>query len=289
MTVDGGAQILDRGYRRYEGARSGLVGAIRSVAWHSTRSILGLGRKARHKVFPVIVALVAFLPAVIFLGMAMLIGDLLEDEIRPAYWELFGFSWVAIVLFATLVAPEAIVRDRRDGMFSLYLSTPLTRSTYLGAKVIAAMGTLTIIILGPPLLALIGYTLQSQGPDGVTEWFEVLGKLVASGLLIAAVLTAVSLGASSLTDRRAFASVAVIMVLIGSLTVTAVLIEQAGASDNLQAFSPFAVFEVAPRMFGDRSEDAQGFDTSLVAAATVGWTAAGAAVMWWRYRRLGAV
>ena len=35
------------------------------------------------------------------------------------------------MLFATLVAPEAIVRDRRDGMLRLYLSTPLTAPTYL--------------------------------------------------------------------------------------------------------------------------------------------------------------
>ena len=98
MTTDGGAQILDRGYRRYEGSRSGMVGAVASVAWHSTRSILGLGRKARHKVFPVIVAVLAFIPATIFLGLTVLIGDLLEDEIRPEWWELFGFSFFAILL-----------------------------------------------------------------------------------------------------------------------------------------------------------------------------------------------
>jgi len=287
--ADNGAQILDRGYRRYEGSRSGTVGAVRSVAWHTTRSILGLGRKARHKIFPVIVVVIAFIPAIVFLGLTVLIGDLLEDELQPEYWELFGFSNVAIVLFATLVAPEAIVRDRRDGMLSLYLSTPLTRSTYVAAKVIATLGTMSIITIGPPILALLGYTFQSQGPGGVLEWFEVLAKLVVSGLLIVAVLTAVSLGASSLTDRRAFASVAVIMIMIGSLTVTAVLINVAGGSQSLGALSPFSAFEVAPRMFGDRSEDAEEVETWLVVAATFGWIAAGSSVLWWKYRRLGAV
>ena len=180
MTADGRAQILDRGYRRYEGRRSGVVGAVRSLSWHTTRGILGLGRKARHKIFPVIVVVIAFLPTIAFLGLAILIGDLLEDEIRPEFWELFGFSFFPIILFSTLVAPEAIVRDRRDGMLSLYLSTPLTRPTYLLAKVIAVVGTMLIITLGPPLLALLGYTFQSQGPDGTLEWFEVLGKLTLS-------------------------------------------------------------------------------------------------------------
>ena len=36
------ARILDRGYRKYDGERSGLWGSIRSLAWHTTRSILGL-------------------------------------------------------------------------------------------------------------------------------------------------------------------------------------------------------------------------------------------------------
>ena len=57
------ARILDRGYRRYEGERSGVAGAVRSVAWHTVRSILGLGRKGRHKVFPIIVLVISFVPA----------------------------------------------------------------------------------------------------------------------------------------------------------------------------------------------------------------------------------
>ena len=70
------AQILDRGYRRFEGERSGVAGAMRSVAWHTTRSILGLGRKARHKVFPIIVLVVAFVPAIAFLAISVLLGYL---------------------------------------------------------------------------------------------------------------------------------------------------------------------------------------------------------------------
>ena len=288
--IDGGARILDRGYRKYDGPRSGQIGAVRSVAWHTTRSILGLGRKARHKVFPVIVAVIAAIPALAFLALAVLIGDLLEDEIRPEYWELYGFSFFAVMLFAALVAPEAIVRDRRDGMLPLYLSTPLTRATYLGAKVLAVLGTLMIIIFGPPLLALIGYTFQSQGPDGVVEWFEVLAKLLAASLVIAAVLCAVSLAASSLTDRRAFASVAVVMVLLGATIVVNVLVENADVSENLRLLDPIGLsFEAAPRLFDDRSEEFREVGTGLVWAGIAGWVAAGSAVVWSRYRRIGAV
>ena len=136
------AEIFDRGYRKFDGERAGLGQAVRSVAWHTPRSILGIGRKGRHKVFPVIVAVIAFLPSIGFLALAVLIGDLLEGELQPDYWELFGLPRFAVVLFATLVAPEAIVRDRRDGMLRLYLSTPLTKPTYLLAKFTAVMSTM---------------------------------------------------------------------------------------------------------------------------------------------------
>ena len=41
-----GAQIAARGFQPYEGERSGVPGAIRSVTWQAIRSTLGLGRPA---------------------------------------------------------------------------------------------------------------------------------------------------------------------------------------------------------------------------------------------------
>ena len=187
------AEIFDRGYRKFDGERAGLGQAVRSVSWHTIRSILGIGRKGRHKVFPIIISVIAFLPSVGFLALAVLIGDLLEGELQPEYWELFGLPIVAVVLFATLVAPEAIVRDRRDGMLRLYLSTPLTKPTYLAAKFIAVMSTMAIVVAGPVLLFLVGNTIQSLGPDGFGEWIEVLVKVVLSSLIIVLFMTSVSL------------------------------------------------------------------------------------------------
>ena len=284
------ARILDRGYRKFVGGRSGVPGAVRSVAWHTTRSILGLGRKARHKVFPVIVLVLAFLPAVAFLGLSILIGDFGEGELRPAYWELFGLSVMPSLLFAAMVAPEAIVRDRRDGMYALYLSTPLTKPTYLAAKVGAVVGCLSIITIGPSLLLLLGYTMQSQGPDGVTAWLGVAGRIVLGGLIIAALYTSVSLAASSMTDRRAFASVAAIMILVGGMIAGGALVDGADMSQKIWFVSPVTTaLEAAPRLFGDSSAELRGVSTGLVALAIAAWTVAGAAIVAWRYRKLAAV
>ena len=77
------ARIHDRGYRAYEGERSGIPGAVRSVSWHAMRAVLGIGRPARHKIFPAVAAVIAFLPAVVFVGLAALFPvDLLCDLVQ---------------------------------------------------------------------------------------------------------------------------------------------------------------------------------------------------------------
>lgn len=284
------AQILDRGYRQFDGERSGVAGAMRSVAWHTVRSILGLGRKARHKVFPIIVLVVSFVPAIAFLALAVLIGDLIGDELRPEYWEFFGFSFVATIVFVALVAPEAIVRDRRDGMFALYLSTPLSRPTYVLSKVGAVLGTMALVVLGPPVLWLLGYTFQSQGPDGVGDWLGVMGRILLAGLAICVLYTAVSLGVSSTTDRRAFASIAVVFVMLGASIATNVLVEVAELSQTWRLLDPLSVaFEVAPRLWGDRSGDLFDVGTWPVLGAYAAWTGAGFGLLAGRYRKLAAV
>lgn len=284
-----GARILDRGYRAYEGNRSGVTGAVRSVAWHTVRSILGLGRKGRHKVFPVVVIVVGFVPSVAFLAISILLGDF-GDEVRPEYWEFFGFSVMAALVFTALVAPEAIVRDRRDGMYALYLSTPLTRPTYLLAKVIAVAGTLSIIAAGPALLAFLGYTFQGLGPDGVVDGIWVGVRVVIAGIAISAVYTAVSLGASSVTDRRAFASVAVILLMLGLSIATALMVDAAGMTDSLRLLDPLGTpLEIPARLFGARTTEYDAIGTRAVMLANLAWLVLGAGLVAYRYRKLAAV
>ena len=68
-TGRGDARIVARGFARYDGPRSGVPGAIRSVAWQSIRATLGIGRLARHKIFPIISVAIAYVPAIVFVGI----------------------------------------------------------------------------------------------------------------------------------------------------------------------------------------------------------------------------
>ena len=291
--AEGSAQILDRGYRKFEGTRLGVWGAVRSTAWHTTRSVLGLGRKARHKIAPALVIVVAMLPAVVFVGAAVLLGgdEFINDfliGIVPAYSELARQSIAAMVLFTGLVAPEALVRDRRDGMLSLYLSTPLTRRTYIGAKVLSVSGLMALIVLVPTLVYLVGMTFASLGPDGVSDWLIVLVRVLVSGTLASIIYALISMAAASLTDRRAFASLAVVLVMLGSLIVVQILVDAADQTVQWRMLDAVNIpMELIARIFGDAGQYPE-IPSERVYAANAGWAGASVALLWARYRKAGA-
>lgn len=287
MSGRGDAQIAERGFQRYEGPRSGVPGAVRSVAWESMRATLGLGRPARHKIFPIIAVVIAYLPAVVFIGVAVLIpGDILEPEEVADYPGYYGFIILAIVLFAALVAPEVLVSDRRNGMLAMYLSTPLSRATYLAAKAVAVGATLALVTLGPPLLLLVGYTVEGEGPDGLGSWLFVLVRIVLAGIAISAPLAAVSMAASSVTDRRAFAAIGIVLLLLASPILAGALVEGAELSPNWRLFDISTMpFELVFRIFGQEGNFPE-LATAAVLTANVAWVAGGLGVVWWRYSRL---
>jgi ABC-2 type transport system permease protein len=283
----GDAQIVERGFQRYEGRRSGVAGAIRSVSWESIRATLGLGRPARTKIFPVIAVVIAYLPAVVFVGIAVLIpGDILEPEEVADYPGYYGFIILAIVLFSALVAPEVLVSDRRNGMLAMYLSTPLDRGTYLTAKAIAVISTLGLVTLGPPVLLLIGYTVEGAGPDGIDGWLLTLFRISLSGVAISAALAAVSMAASSLTDRRAFAAIGIVLLVLASPILAAALVDGAELSPSWRLIDISSVpFELVFRIF-DQPGNFPELSTWSVLLSNAVWTLGGIAVVWWRYSKL---
>ena len=65
-----GARIYDVGYRAYDGPRSAPVWALVTIWRHTLQRVLGLHRSFRHKVLPGIALVIAFVPALIFVGIA---------------------------------------------------------------------------------------------------------------------------------------------------------------------------------------------------------------------------
>jgi ABC-2 type transport system permease protein len=252
------ARILDRGYRRYDGERRGVPGAIRSVMVDSVRRMLGMKRAVWHKILPVLTTFIAYVPAIVFVGVIVLLPEqIIEDPTDATYAGYYFFITTAILLFTAVVGPDVVCTDRRTGMLGLYLASPLTRDTYLLAKGASIASVLSLVTIGPPLLLLIGYTLEGYGPDGPIDFVLLFVRILVAGAAISLLYTAIVLAVSSTTSRRAAASAGVAGIVIGTAVVSGILTEAADASPYFLLFNLFSLpFEVAVVIFGETSEDA---------------------------------
>lgn len=290
-SADVGARILDRGYRRYDGPRSRVFGPFRALVVHSLRSALGLKRPASQKILPVLAIVIAYVPALVFVGLSVLIEDTLlaNRNLVPSYADYYGFVSAAIVVFSAFVAPELMCTDRRTGMLGIYLASPLTRTSYLAAKAVAVGLLLALVTLGPPLLMLVAFTLIGQGPDGPEQLARLFGDMVLGGVAVAVLQASLSLAVSSTTSRKAAASAGVILVLLASSALSNALLGDADAPAWLFSLDLLQMpFELVRRIYGEPSLDptVAALPTRSILAAYAGWTVAFASFTVWRYRRI---
>ena len=306
--IPGGARIVDRGYRRYDGPRTGVSGAMRSLVRSTAQRTLGIHRKFRFKVLPVMVILMTYLPAMVFVGITVLFNRLATGEeggppteqfARPVVESLissfaayYGFVIAAIVLFAAFIAPDVLCTDRKTGMLGLYLASPLNRVTYLLSKGAAVMMLLLMVTLGPTLLMLIGYATQGFGPSGASDWFSTIGQLIVAGIGVAAFHTLISMAISSFTTRRAAASAAFTMLVVGSGSVLTFLLQNEALSSEwgmlnvltLPRDFTFRIFGQEPDLFSPLGGPAL-MPTWAVYVGMAGWMVVSLSVIADRYRR----
>ena len=289
------ARILDRSYRSYDGPRSGVLGAMRTVTLHSMRHALGIKRRHGAKVVPVLTILLAYVPAVVFVGIVALFRNQVETEdLLPSYPEYYGFVSAAIFVFSAFVTPELLCPDRRSGLLGMYLASPLDRNTYLLSKAVAVTAILSLVTIGPLLLILLSYTILGQGPDSPLHWLITVSRIVAGGLCVAGLHTALSLAIASTTTRRAAASAVIILSLVGSFIITGVVVFGAKQSIYYELLDLLRLpFVSVTRIFGEATEPndpelsrLNDLPTATVIAVNLGWTALFGAFVWWRYRKL---
>lgn len=173
----------------------------------------------------------------------------------------------------------------------MYLATPLTRTRYVLAKGAAVFTALLLVTLGPPVFYLIGLAAQSQGPDGFGGFLSILGRIAASGVILALFFAGFSLGASAFTDRKAVAA-AIIFFSSQAISVTiAISVDALHAPGWLYGFtSNAAAFSLVLDIFGQGGFTVSegGYVVAPVAFAfgTAFWTIAGFGFTWYRYSRL---
>jgi ABC-2 type transport system permease protein len=234
---------------------------------------------------------IVYLIVVIQLAVVFLFGEGTADFLTTNSWKMIA-PGIVMILFAALVAPDAIVRDQKNGMFSLYMSTPLTKPTYLAAKTLSVAGSVLLITFGPGLLYLLGKTMKGMGPDGVTQWFETFGRLLLACFLLSLFLCMFSLAFSCFTNRRAIASIVVLVAYIAPAVASAIINEETSIGKNILLLNPVeTAYEFGARICNAQPlEEAFGdISTSFITMGFFAWLVASCSIIFFSYQRKSAI
>lgn len=282
-------QIHDLGYRAYDGERAGVGWAVRSLAVHSARRALGLKRAGKHKIVPILTITLAFLPAVIMVGLSAFLPGIDATDLM-GYGDYYGAIFWALFLFVAASAPGVLTTDRTSGMLAMYLASPLTRTTYVLAKAIGLFLVMLLVTVAPVLFLVLAYTLVGSGPGGIVEFAETLFRALLAGVLSAAFFTGVGMFLSSIPKRWGVASVTIIGALLVPSIVSGVLTEAAGANDLLVLVSPADVVGKAwQHILNDVSNNSFAIDRvsgGVIVLTAVAYTVVALALTWWRYQNI---
>jgi ABC-2 type transport system permease protein len=292
--------VFDIGYQRYEGAREGRNRAIHAVFKDGVRIALGLGRGPRAKVLPwffiAVLNIVALVMAMIIGAAERLAGPGSAEQFNlPGHTDYYAIVSMIVFVFAAVVAPELLTRDKREGTINLYLVRPLSSSDYLIARWSAFFLVMTVAVWLPQFILLLGLAGGDPVPMTYlrTHWLDVPRFLIA-GLAMSAYVTTIAMLAASFTERRAYAAV----FLVGLFAITAPFVF--GISQEIEGnggawVSMFSLtnipLHISDIMFGAMSElteeaPAKRLGDTVLAIWYVAWTTVMFATLWWRYRKV---
>jgi ABC-2 type transport system permease protein len=292
--------VFDIGYQRYTGPREGRGRGRLAVFKDGLRTALGLGRGGRAKVLPwffiVVLAAIALIMALIAGAAERFAGPGAAEQLNlPSHADYYAIASMIVFVFAAVVAPELLCRDRREGVINLYLVRPLTGSDYIVARWGAFLTVMLAATWLPQIILLIGLAMGDASPVGYLRdhWLDV-PRFLAAGLAMAAYITSLAMLTASFTTRRAYASVFLVGLFVISTPFTLGLASEIGGAAGrwLSMFNltniPVHVNDLIFGQVSEITEDAPARE--LPAAVRVGWylawTIIPGGVLWFRYRRL---
>ncbi|MEO8333937.1 MAG: ABC transporter permease subunit [bacterium] len=292
--------VFDIGYQRYNGEREGRTRSRAAVYKDGIRAALGFGRGARAKILPWF-----FLSALsgIALIMALIAGAVerlggpgaAEKAHLPSHSDYNGIASIIMFVFAALVGPELLCRDKRDGVINLYLVRPLTGSDYIVARWAAFMTVMTAAVWLPQIILFLGLCGGDPRPAEyfAKHWLDI-PRVLAAGLAMAAYATTLSLLTASFTSRRAYAAVFLVGLFVITTPFTVGVAEQVSGAGG-QWISMFNLTNIPVHVndviFGKLSAVTADAPARLLPAWVrvswyFAWTLIPAGVLWARYRRL---
>ena len=292
--------VFDIGYRNYTGVREGRGRSRKAIYKDGVRIAMGLGRGGRAKILPFfflgVLSAVALVMALIA-GAAERIGGpgSAEKLDLPSHSDFYGIASIIIFVFAAVVGPELLCRDKRDGVINLYLVRPLSGSDYIGARWLAFFTIMTVAALLPQTILFLGLSLGDPKPvEYLSQHWMDLPRYVLAGLAMAAYATTLSMLTASFTSRRAYASVFLVGLFVITTPFTIGLAQEieglAGQWISMFNLSNIPV-HVNDIIFNDVSEVTKEAPAGKLpewvrVAWFFLWTLGPGAILWARYRRL---
>jgi len=203
--------VFDLDYRRYEGERTGRSKIRWAMVRDGVRKVLGLRRKARRKILPWGLIILAVLPAVAIVGFRVftegLGADELLEDLIPGHGDYFQLTFQLTFLFIALSAPELLVPDRVSNVLTVYASRPLTLADYLLARVTALlMVVFAFTLLPQAVIYLGGAVLSKDFVDHLTGNLDLLWKIPAGATTVFATQAGVAFIISAFARRRGAAA-----------------------------------------------------------------------------------
>jgi len=292
--------VFDIGYRNYTGQREGRSRGRKAVFKDGLRTALGLGRSARAKVLPwffiAVLSAIALVMALIAGAAERLGGPGSAEKMHlPSHSDYNGIASILMFVFAAIVGPELLCRDRRDGVINLYLVRPLTGSDYVASRWAAFLVVMTAAAWLPQIILFLGLSMGDPKPIDylANHWLDI-PRFLTAGLAMAAYATTLALLVASFTSRRAYASVFLVGLFVITAPFTVGLAREVDGAPG-QWISMFNLTSIPVHVndliFGQASEVTDEAPARLLPAwVLVGWyflwTLGPGAVLWARYRRL---
>jgi len=295
-----GGTVFDIGYQRYSGPREGRSRARRAIYKDGLRIALGLGRGGRAKILPwffiAVLSVIGLVFAIVAGAADRLGGPGTAERINlPSHSDYYGIASIIMFVFAAVVAPELLCRDRRDGVINLYLVRPLTGSDYVASRWAAFLTVTVVAAWLPQIILFLGLSAGDPLPLQYLQkhWLDV-PRFLAAGAAMALYATTLAMLTASFTTRRAYASVFLVGLFVITTPFTVGLASELGGKAG-QWVSMFNLTNIPVHVndviFGDVSEvteeaPARALGSAILVSWYVVWTVLPASLLWWRYRRL---
>ena len=295
------AIIVDRGYRHYEGVRTGRRGAVRAIVREGFRRVIGLRRKAKRKLLPWTLIALALASVVVLVTISWATSQIPSPEgtgdLVPRYRGYFDFVSVVALLFAAFAGAQLLIPDRIDGVLNVYFSRPLAVRDYLFAKAIAYAVVILSFWLLPQLLLHLG--LAALSGEGFLSYLgrttDILWKVPLAALAYFVLHASLSFLAAAFINRVGGAAAAFLAGSLG-LNLVALFFQEAVEDAPGTRWASLLATEQHPRYIRDWifgvHESAEwipaqaGFGPGVSLAVVVGVAAVSIVLVGWRYRRL---